>query len=425
MMPKQLEVEQIRDLLKPGMTVWVAGGTNEPLSLVDALRAEPAACAGVTFLQSTVPGLNHTDYSALHKDASMTVFMLTGDLRESHQAGRVNFIPKQLRAVHDYFEQEVDIDIAVTQVAPTTQADAFSHGLNADFMLAALARAKCVIAEVNAAHPAPIGGTNIASSRFDYVYHTDRPVPNFPTTPLNAESIAIGKLVEELVPDGACIQNGIGTIPAAILEALQDKNDLGLHSGILDDGIMKLARSGVINGRYKAIDKGRMVAAISMGTDELYQWSTQCEDVLFRPVSYTHNAAVIGQIDNFISINSALEIDLFGQVNAEMIGGRQLSGTGGSVDFMRGASASKGGRSIVALTATANRGKISRIVPKLEAHTTATALRTDIDYVVTEFGVAHLRNLPARARGDALIAIAAPEFRSVLSDEWEQMKPLL
>ncbi|MEM7251006.1 MAG: acetyl-CoA hydrolase/transferase C-terminal domain-containing protein [Pseudomonadota bacterium] len=421
-MTDALAVDDVVGLLRPGMSVWIAGGTNEPLGFVDALKRNPESARGVNFYQSTVPGLNHTDYSAFHPEATMTVFLLTPELRKSYQAGRVLFIPKQLRAISDFFETELAIDLAVTQLAPTDQANELSYGLNSDFLDAAIANAKCVVGEINRAQWAPVGAPTITRSTCHHLYSCDVPLPTFPELALTDEARTIGTYVAELVSDGACIQTGIGSIPAGVLAALEGKNDLGLHSGIIDDGIMKLADAGVINGRCKTIDQGRIITAISIGTDRLYEWSAKNDAVAYRPVSYTHSNTVLAQLDNFTSINSAIEVDLFGQVNAEMVGGRQLSGTGGSVDFMRGASAAKNGKSILALTATASRGTISRIVPALAPQTTATALRTDIDYVVTEFGVAHVRNLTTVSRGDALIDIAPPQFRDELRREWATMK---
>jgi 4-hydroxybutyrate CoA-transferase len=214
-----------------------------------------------------------------------------------------------------------------------------------------------------------------------------------------------------LIQDGDCIQTGIGAIPAAILEALVSKNDLGLHSGLIDDGGMALIERGVMTGRAKPVDRGVHVTGMALGSAALLDWLARRSDVAFRGADYTHEVRVIRDIPNFVSINSAVEIDLFGQVNAERVGGRQISGTGGSVDFMRAAKASKGGRSIVAMTATARGGSVSRIVPRVDL---VTALRTDIDLVVTEYGVANLKHASTAARVDALIEIAAPAFREDL-----------
>jgi 4-hydroxybutyrate CoA-transferase len=217
--------------------------------------------------------------------------------------------------------------------------------------------------------------------------------------------------VADLIRDGDCIQTGIGAIPAAILAALANKNDLGLHSGLIDDGGMALIERGVMTSRAKPIDRGQHVTGMALGSTALMDWLAQRPDVMFRGADHTHEVRAIREIPNFVSINSAVEIDLFGQVNAERVGGRQLSGTGGSVDFMRAAKASRGGRSIVAMTATARGGSVSRIVPRVEL---ATALRTDVDLIVTEYGVADLKHASAAARVEALIDIAAPAFRDAL-----------
>ena len=225
------------------------------------------------------------------------------------------------------------------------------------------------------------------------------------------QQLRIGELVSELIVDGSCIQTGIGAIPAAILSQLSDKNDLGMHGGLIDDAGRELIDLGVLSGKSKTIDNAKHVAGMALGTDKLYEWLAFQEDVVFRGADYTHEVSVISQIDDFVSINSAVEIDLYGQINSEFAGGRQISGTGGSVDFMRAAKSSKRGKSIVAMNATAKNGEVSRIVQKVEL---VTALRTDVDIVVTEFGVANLKNLPVNQRADALIEIAAPQFREQL-----------
>ena len=194
-----------------------------------------------------------------------------------------------------------------------------------------------------------------------------------------------------MIVDGSCIQTGIGAIPAAILSQLSDKNDLGMHGGLIDDAGRELIDLGVLSGKSKTIDNAKHVAGMALGTDKLYEWLAFQEDVVFRGADYTHEVSVISQIDDFVSINSAVEIDLYGQINSEFAGGRQISGTGGSVDFMRAAKSSKRGKSIVAMNATAKNGEVSRIVQKVEL---VTALRTDVDIVVTEFGVANLKIFP-------------------------------
>ena len=418
-MPTFISPDDVPALLEPGMTVYVAGGANEPVTVLDALRRQPDTAAGVTWIQSIVPALNRFDFCSLHDESRAIAFFITPETRASYRAGRVDFIPCQLRAVADLLEEGLDIDLAIMSVsAPPDGAreDAadFGAGLNCDYVDVVFGRARRVVAEVNSALPDPPDGPRIEARGIDFAVPVSRPPDPFPLPEPDDAARAIARNVATLVRDGDTIQTGIGSIPYAVLGALGEKNDLGLHSGILDDGVMDLVERGVITGARKTIDRGRHVTAYAMGTPALYAWLGERANVRFRPVNYTHGAGVLARIDRFVSINSALEIDLAGQVNAEMIRGAQVTGTGGSVDFMRGAAGSRGGRSIVALGATAAGGKVSRIVPRLGDGNAATALRTDVDYVVTEHGVADLRFRPERGRAAALAEIAAPEFRDEL-----------
>ena len=367
-----------------------------------------------------MPALNRFDFCSLHDEARAIAFFITPETRASYGAGRIDFVPCQLRAVADLLGEGLDLDLAILSVSaprdgtPPEDATDFGAGLNCDFVDVVVDRARRVIAEVNSALPDPPDGPRIAARDIDCTVPVRRPPDPFPLPEPDETARAIARNVAGLVRDGDTIQTGIGSIPYAVLGALGEKNDLGLHSGILDDGVMELVERGVITGARKTIDRGRHVTAYAMGTPALYDWLGERADVRFRPVNYTHGAGTLARIDHFVSINSALEIDLGGQVNAEMIRGTQVTGTGGSVDFMRGAAGSRGGRSIVALGAIAARGKVSRIVPRLGEGNAPTALRTDVDYVVTEHGVADLRFRAERARAAALAEVAAPEFRDEL-----------
>jgi 4-hydroxybutyrate CoA-transferase len=277
-----------------------------------------------------------------------------------------------------------------------------------------------VIGEINPRQPRPKDSPRMPLTRLDYAIACDRPVPTLATAAISDVARQIGRHVRELIQDGDCLQIGIGAIPDAILGSLSGKNDLGIHSGMISDGVMALAEAGNITGRRKSEDAGRIVSGVTLGSERLIAWAGEAPQLTVRPVGYTHDSGVIRRIDNFVSINSALEVDLFGQVNADMLKGRQLTGTGGAVDMMRGAALSGGGRSIVALSATADGGKVSRIVAALGPHTAATALRTDVDYVVTEYGARRIRHLPVAARAQALIEIAHPDFRAGLRDQWSE-----
>ena len=407
-----IDAIEVAGLLRPGMRVWVAGSSNEPRALVEGLsqacERDPATAQGVTFLQFAFPGMNRFDFSSLGDTTRMEAFFLTRDLREGHESGRVQYLPMHMRHVYDYVARGVDV--ALVQCTRDT-AGVLRAGPNVDFHRAALGAAKIVVAELNTALPAPAGAPPIDEASIDYlVTSAHGPMTLAPAEPDDVAR-TIGAHVASLIHDGDCIQTGIGAIPAAILAALADKNDLGLHGGLLDDGGRALIDAGVMNGAAKSHMQGAHVTGMLVGSTGLFEWAASRADVFLVGADVTHESRTIALIDNFVSINSAVEVDLDGQVNAEVVAGRQISGVGGAVDFMRAARMSSGGRSIVAMTATAARGKVSRIVPRTAV---VTALRTDVDIVVTEYGIAKLHGATQDARADALIAIAHPDFRAEL-----------
>jgi 4-hydroxybutyrate CoA-transferase len=400
-------MSQLASLFAPGARVFVCGAVGEPTGLVETLSRE-ALPDNLHFVQFPLPGYNTTDFTAWGPTVEMTTFFMTPALKDASPERR-HFLPMQMRAVFDYLQR--DIDVALIQVARDRDG-VLRAGPNVDFLEAALVSAGTVIAELNDRIVAPAGAPRIVESRIDHTVRTERDLYEMPRPKIDAAAAEIGRLTAGLIADGDCIQTGIGAIPAAILGELAHKNDLGLHGGLLDDGGRALIERGVVTGAAKAIDTAQHVTGMALGSAALVRWTADRPDVVFRGADYTHEMAVIRQLDNFVSINSALEVDLYGQANAEMAAHRQISGTGGSVDFMRAAKSSKGGHSIIAMNATARGGTVSRIVPKVEL---ATALRTDVDIVVTEYGVARVKDLPVAARARALIDIAAPQFRDKLA----------
>jgi 4-hydroxybutyrate CoA-transferase len=419
-MKRWIEADEVVGFFEPGMTIFVAGATAEPREILGALARHGERCAGVHFVSVSIPGINGFDFSALHPEASSTAFFATPENRASIASGRTDFVPLQYSAIFDYLAKDLKIDAVLAQIPPA-QGDALSLGISADFLPAVLDKAGTVFAEVNEQQPFPADAPTWPAGSVDYAVACDRPVPVFPGSKGDAAAVTIGRHVAELISDGDCLQIGIGGIPAAVLDALAGKNDLGIHSGLISDGVMALAEAGNVSGRHKNQDRNRIVTCTTLGSEALIEWAGNAPDLAIRPVSHTHDVGVIRQIDNFVSINSAVEVDLFGQVNADMLGGQQWTGPGGAVDMMRAAALSSGGRSIVALKATAAKGRKSRIVAALDRGTAATALRTDIDFVVTEFGARRIRHLPTKARAKALIEIAAPEFRDQLRDEWRAL----
>jgi 4-hydroxybutyrate CoA-transferase len=290
------------------------------------------------------------------------------------------------------------------------------------FVPAVLRRAKAIVAEVNAAMPRPAHSYEIPYDRLDYLIHTERPLVALATGDLPPEAHRIGANVAGLIADGDTIQIGIGKVPAAVLAALRDRRDLGLHGGLVSDEVADLHETGAITGKRKSRDVGAMVCATALGSARVYDWAGRCPDLRFAPVSYTHDVRVLGEIDNFVAINSVFSVDLSGQANSEMLNGRQASGTGGLLDFVRGARLAKGGRSILAVPSTAAGGKSSRIVPRLGAGDIVSCPRADADLVVTEHGIARLRDKSVDERAEALIAIADPAFRRELAEAWEALR---
>jgi 4-hydroxybutyrate CoA-transferase len=344
-----------------------------------------------------------------------------GDIARSHAAGKVRFLPLHYSGIWDYLAG-LDIDVALIQVTPPDRSGRCSLGVSVHFVPAVLDRAKVVVAEVNAAMPRPARSYDFPYDRLDYVVETERPLVALATGDLPPEVHRIGAHVASLIEDGDTIQIGIGKVPAAVLAALRDRQGLGLHGGLVSDEVADLHETGVLTGARKSHDTGIVVCTAALGSSRVYEWAGRCRDLRFAPVSYTHDIRVLARIDRFVAINSVLAVDLSGQANAEMLGGRQVSGTGGLLDFVRGARLSRGGRSILALPSTAASGKTSRIVLRLGEADVVSCPRADADIVVTEHGVARLRDRSVDERAEALIAIADPAFRRDLADEWEALR---
>ena len=401
-----IDAEALRTLIKSGDTIYVGGTTNEPVELLGQLTD----VHNLHYIQQPVTGINTLDLSFLGDYCTQESFFMTPTLREGLAANRIKFIPMQMRAIHDHIANK-PIDVALLLAAKDIHG-ALRFGFNNEYVNAALSSSKIVIVEVSDAFVSPLGSQLVGQSAH-YFYASHTPPSTFPEIKTDPVSEKIGALIANLIKDGDCIQTGIGAVPAAMLASLHNKNDLGLHSGLIDDGVMNLIQAGNLNGRLKAIDQGKHITGMALGSLTLVNWLEEEPTVQFRPANYTHEVSVIQKLDNFVSINSAVEIDLYGQVNSEVVNGKQISGTGGSVDFMRAAKSSKGGRSIVALSSTARKGSISRIVKKVDM---VTALRTDVDIVVTEYGVAYLKSAALAERAEALIEIAHPKFRDQLKE---------
>jgi 4-hydroxybutyrate CoA-transferase len=295
-----------------------------------------------------------------------------------------------------------------------------SLGVSVDYTKAAVEGARLAIAQVNARMPRTMGESFVHVSRFACLVEHDDPLIELPPPRIGEAESAIGRYCASLVRDGDTLQLGIGAIPDAVLGFLRDKKDLGIHSEMISDGVIDLVESGVVTNARKTLHRGKIIVAFLMGTKRLYDFVNDNPMVEMHPVDYVNDPTVIMKNDNIVSINSCVQVDLMGQVVSETVGATQISAVGGQVDFVRGATMSKGGRSIIAMPATAAKGSISRIVSMLDDGSAVTTSRNDVDYIVTEFGVARLKGMTLRQRARALIAIAHPDFKKGLVAAYEQ-----
>jgi acyl-CoA hydrolase/RimJ/RimL family protein N-acetyltransferase len=409
----------------PGRRIFVGSGAAEPIGLVRALVNDANRFADNDIVH--ILTLGPAPYVAPEMEGHFrhTAFFIGPNVREAVQEGRADFVPVFLSEVPELLRSRVKVDVALLQVSPPDARGYVSLGVSVDVVRAALDAAQLVIAQVNPYQPRTLGDSLIPAARLDYLVDLPEALPELPVEPPDPVSTTIGELVATLVPDGATLQAGIGRIPNAVLNALQARHDLGVHTEMFSDGLMQLARAGVVTGRRKTLCAGRMVTSFLMGSRALYDWAHQNPELEMHPSDFTNDPFVIAKNARMIAINSALSVDLTGQVAADTLGGRFFSGIGGQVDFIRGAARSPGGKPIIALPATALGGTKSRIVSALEAGAGVVTSRGDVHYVVTEFGIAQLWGKSVRERAAALIEIAHPDYRVELLNEAKQRRYLL
>ena len=333
--------------------------------------------------------------------------------REAIWENRADYVPYVFSEIPFLFDSVLPVDVAMVTVSPPDKNGFCSLGVSVDYTKKAVESAKIVIAEINKAMPRTHGDSFVHVSEIDCFVEVDIPIAELKATELTEVEINIGKYVTELIEDGSCLQLGIGGIPDAVLKNLGSLKDLGVHSEMISDGVKHLVEKGIVNGRKKNFHKDKIVITFLMGSREFYDWVDDNPIIEMRTVDYTNNPYIIAQNKNMVAINSALEVDLLGQVCADTIGPKQFSGVGGQLDFVRGARMSEGGKAVIALPSTV-KGGISRIVPTLKEGAAVTTSRNDVDYVVTDYGIASLKGKTVRDRMKALINIAHPSVREEL-----------
>ena len=411
---KLISAERALQSVKSGDRVVLGHACSEPPVLVEALVDRFTELSNVEVVHMVPMGPAVFAQPGMEQSFRFNGFFLGGPTRKAVQENRGTYTPCFFGEVPRLFKRGIlPVDVVLIQVTPPDDQGFCSYGLSVDYTQPAAESAKTVIAQMNAMLPRT-GGSKIHLDALTWIVEQDSPIVELLPPNVGEVERRIGEHIATLVPDGATLQMGIGAIPDAALLFLRDKKDLGIHSEMFSDGVVALAEAGVITNRKKTIHRGKFVATFLMGTSKLYQFVHNNPDVEMYPVDYVNDPYIIGQHDNMVSINSALQVDLTGQVNAEMIGSVQFSGIGGQVDFVRGASRSNGGKSIIALPSTAAKGKVSRICRQLDAGVAVSTSRNDVHFVVTEYGIADLRGKTLQQRAAALIAIAHPDFRSEL-----------
>ena len=405
--------EEAVTYIKSGDRVSIGHACGEPSHLVDAMVTNAEQYENVELIHMVAMGKCEYCRPGMEKHFRHNAIFVGGSTREAVNSGRADFTPCFFYEIPNLFHTTLPLDVALVTVTPPNEDGMVSLGISVDYDYEAVMSSKLVIAQVNDQMPFTLGKL-IPVDKIHYFVEHSAPLIELAPPKIGDVERAIGEHCASLIKDEDTLQLGIGAIPDAVLLFLRGKKDLGIHSEMFSDGVVELVEAGVITNKAKNFHPGKFVANFLMGTKRLYNFVNNNPDVLMLPADYVNHPMVVAQNDNLVSINSCVQIDLMGQVCSESVGLKQISAVGGQVDFVRGAALSKGGRSIIAMPSTAAKGKVSKIVCLLDEGAAVTTSRTDVDYVVTEYGIAHLKGLTLRERSLALINIAHPDFRPQL-----------
>lgn len=400
--------------IKSGNRVVISHAVGEPSYLVDAMVANAASYRNVELVHMVPMGKSDYCKPEYAENFRHNALFAGGGTRKAIAEGRADYTPGFFFEVPKLFDTTMPVDVALVHVTPPDENGVCSLGVSADYTVPAVKKAKLVIAQVNDQMPYTYGDTEINAADIDVLVEHSAPIIRLQPPKIGEIERAIGANCASLIQDGDTLQLGIGAIPDAVLLFLKDKKNLGIHSEMFSDGVVELAEAGVINNRLKNSNPGKFMVAFLMGTQRLYDFVHKNPAVEMRSVERINHPMIAAENDNLVSINSCVQIDLMGQIASESIGYTQISGVGGQVDFIRAAALSKGGRAIIAIPSSTK--GISKIVPLLDEGAAVTTSRNDVDYVVTEYGVAKLKGKTLRQRAEALIKIAHPDFREELEE---------
>ena len=411
--------------VRNGDSIIVPTGVGEPPTLLTALSEQRRNFQDVKVSQIlAVRKYGYFDPETAHHVRHVALFLGPAS-RAGAQAGWVDFIPNYFSEIPQQIERgQIPADVVFSMASPMDAHGYFSLSLGADYTMAALAKARAVVLEVNPNVPFAYGNCLVHISQVTALVESDEPVFEVGLPSIGPVQEAIGKQVADLIDDGSTLQIGYGGIPDAVVMQLTHKHDLGIHTEMIGDGILTLLESGAVTNRRKNYLPGKMVATFALGSAKLYRFMERNPALEMHPADFTNDPMLAGQNDNLVAINATLQIDLLGQCGSESLGSVPFSGTGGQADFVRAANRSRGGKAFIVLPSTAKNDSISRIVPVLNPGTHVSTSKNDINYVVTEYGVAQLRGKSASQRARELIGIAHPAFRTELTAQAKQMNLL-
>lgn len=422
---KRMTAPDAVSMIRDGDTVVVPTGVGEPPALLHALSDRRHALRDVAVSQI----LPLRKFAYLDPETRANVrhdaYFFGGATRAGGQAGWVDYVPAYFSELPMLIDRGLSpADVVVSMASPMDEHGYFSLSLAPDYTMAAIRRARVVVLEVNPNVPFANGDCHIHISQVAGLVESDEPLFEVGLPQIGAVQEAIGKYVADLIDDGATLQIGYGGIPDAVVMQLQHKRDLGIHTEMIGDGILSLIESGAVTNRRKTFMPGKTVATFALGSNRLYRKLHRNPAIEMHPVDFTNDPWIAARNDKLCAINATLQIDLLGQCGSESLGHVPYSGTGGQVDFVRAANRSNGGKAFIVLPSTAKGGTVSRIAPVLSPGTHVTTSKNDINYVVTEYGVAQLRGKTAGQRAEALIGIAHPDFRGELRDAAKRMNLL-
>lgn len=413
-MSKTVTAEEAVRCIKSGDRVFIHSVAAAPQQLIKAMTARSPELRNVEIVHLHTEGPAPYASAEMRESFHVNAFFVGANVRQALAEGHADYVPVFLSEVPNLFRRGIlPIDVAMLNVSPPDKHGFCTLGVSIDVARAAFEMAKCVIAQVNPRMPRTQGDALIHLDEIDAIVEVDEALHQIPMPELTDVDRAIGKHIADIIEDGATLQMGIGSIPNAVLAALGNHKNLGVHTEMFSDGVIPLVESGVINGRHKIKHPGRIVAGFVMGTQRLYDFIDDNPQVLMLDIAYVNDTSVIRRNPKVTAVNSAIEVDLTGQVCADSIGTYQYSGVGGQMDFIRGASLSEGGKAIIALPSATKRGE-SKIVPFLKQGAGVVTTRAHVHYIVTEYGVANLYGLNLRQRAAELIKIAHPDNREEL-----------